>query len=255
MVQSRLIIGAAFLVVVVLGYPFAVCTDDFSSRSHFYRVDYLKPAGGNPAVINAIFASRPNPEQAENFLREELERSVKYARHRSDIMAYAWVGDDPVRLQDGSAFLIRVAKTGKVMREKAYWAAQMPQPDPAKSAEVSIEIQLERDSRGKVRVVGGTNLPSRMKLMVGLRNPATGYFGQDKVSVANGSFTTDWFSDRGSRLPAGLYEVSLSSPLAALQPAGVRKVIGKSGENLSGKMVTTSFGSKVIDLKVNRSVK
>lgn len=237
---------------ICVGLAFA---DDFSDTKYFYHVDYLKPVGGNPAIINAIFARRPNADQAETFLRSELERSFKYSDHKGDIMAYAWVGEDTVILKDGSKFLIRVAKTGKIMREKDYWASQMPTSDPARSKEAIIEIQLERNSSGEVRVLGNTNLPNQMDLMVDLRNRSIGYFAQDKVNVANGNFTSVWFSNRGKSLPAGTYEVTISSSLPTFQPESVRKIIGKDGENLSGKIVKNRFGSKVIEEIFTRSVK
>jgi hypothetical protein len=235
-----------------MGLAFA---DDFSAAKYFYRVDYLKPEGGNPAIINAIFIKPPNADQAETFLRSELERSVKYSDHKGDIMAYAWVGEDTVILKYGSKFLIRVAKTGKIMREKDYWASQMPASDPAKSKEAIINIQLERNSSGEVRVLGNTNLPNQMELMLDLRNRSIGYFAQDKVNVANGSFTSAWFSNRGKSLPVGTYEVTISSPLPTFQPESVRKIIGKDGENLSGKIVKNKLGSKVIEEIFTRSVK
>jgi hypothetical protein len=247
-VMTFALIGA----VICIGLGFA---DDFSATKYFYRVDYLKPVGGNPAIINAIFTRPPNADQAETFLRSELERSVKYSDHKGDIMAYAWVGEDTIILKDGSKFLIRVAKTGKIMREKDYWALQMPASDPAKSKEAIINIQLERNSTGEVRVFGNTNLPNQMELMLDLRNRSIGYFAQDKVNLANGSFTSAWFSNRGKSLPVGTYEVTISSALPSFQPESVRKIIGKDGENLSGKIVKNRLGSKVIEEIFTRSVK
>jgi hypothetical protein len=238
--------------VICIGIAFG---DDFSGTTHFYRVDYRKPVGGNPAIINVLFTMRPNADQAETFLRSELERSVKYSDHKGDIMAYAWVGEDTVMLKDGSKFLIRVSKTGKIMREKDYWASQMPPSDPAKSKEASIEIQLETNSSGHVRVLGTTNLPNKMDLMVDLRNRSIGYFAQDKVTIANGNFTSAWFSNRGNSLPSGKYEVTISSPLPTFQPESVQKIIGKNGENLSGKVVKSMLGSKVIEAIFTRSLK
>jgi hypothetical protein len=235
-----------------MGLAFA---DDFSAAKYYYRVDYLKPAGGNPAIINAIFTRPPNADQAETFLRSELERSVKYSDHKGDIMAYAWAGEDTVILKDGSKFLIRVTNTGKIMREKDYWTSQIRAPDPAKSREAIINIQLERNPSGGVRVFGNTNLPNQMEFMVDLRNRSIGYFAQDKVTVANGNFTSAWFSNRGNSLPSGTYEVTITSPLPTFQPEPVQRVIGKKGENLSGKVVKSTLGSKVIEVTLTRPLK
>lgn len=94
-----------------------------------------------------------------------------------------------------------------------------------------------------MRILGATNLPHGMTLMTGLRKVGAKYFAQDKVEVINGRISTTWFSDGGKTLPSGAYEVSISSPLPALQSAAVRAVIGQTGENLSGP-ITTSMGSK-----------
>ena len=247
-VMTFVLLGA----VICIGIAFG---DEFSGTTHFYRVDYRKPVGRNPAIINALFTMRPNADQAETFLRSELERSVKYSDHKGDIMAYAWVGEDTVMLKDGSKFLIRVAKTGKIIREKDYWASQIPPPDPGKSKEASIEVQLEKNSSGHVRISGTTNLPNKMDLMVDLRNRLIGYFAQDKVTVASWNFMSAWFSNRGNSLPSGEYEVTISSPLPTFQPESVQKIIGKNGENLSGKVVKSMLGSNVIEVIFTRSLK
>lgn len=64
-VMTFVLIGA----IICIGLAFG---DDFSDTKYFYRVDYLKPVGGNSAIINAIFAKRPNVDQAETFYAVSL---------------------------------------------------------------------------------------------------------------------------------------------------------------------------------------
>lgn len=121
-----------------------------------------------------------------------------------------------------------------------------------KAGETMLDVQLEQVGNGKIQVVGKTNLPSGMHLMIGLRNPSTNYSAQDKVVVSNGTFTSATFSNRGSALPTGSYRVSISSPLPRLQPAEVKSAIGKRGELLSGVAVVEEDGKKRIDWTVQR---
>jgi len=55
-------------------------------------------------------------------------------------------------------------------------------------------------------------------------------------------------------LPAGAYEITVTSPLPSLQPPAVQAIIGKSGENLLGP-VRTSMGSKMVEYTVTMSLK
>lgn len=119
---------------------------------------------------------------------------------------------------------------------------------------VALDVTLERVARGKVQLVGQTNLPDGMRLMLGLRNRSIDYSAQNKVTVSNGQFRSDPFSNRGAALPAGTYQVSVSSPLPRLQPASVRTVTGENGEALRGPAIIEGDGYKRVDWTVQREL-
>jgi hypothetical protein len=175
-------------------------------------------------------------------------------------MAYAWLETNPtagseemIKLPDGSNFLIYSLKTKQVQTEKQYDTSKQKPPQVGKGINVDMSLEIERGADGRVRILGTTNLPHGMTLMIDLRKVGTKYFAQDKAEVINGRISTIWFSDGGKPLPAGVYEISVSSPLPALQPAAVRAAIGQTGENLSGP-IRTSMGSKMVDLTVKKSI-
>lgn len=81
-----------------------------------------------------------------------------------------------------------------------------------------------------------TNLPEDTELMVTVSNE-DGYTAQDKaVVLANGVANTSEFSNDGAGL-SGKYTVRVSMSLPKLQKDSVQEVIGKNGENISGKYV------------------
>lgn len=118
----------------------------------------------------------------------------------------------------------------------------------------ALSVRLERVSGGKVHVIGETNLPDGMKLMIALRGSRPDYFAQDKIAVSGGAFRSAGFSNRGSALPPGKYEVSVTSSLPRLQPTSVQSVIGQNGENMSGPAVIEKKGKRMIRWTVKRQV-
>ncbi len=256
----RLVCSLWVLVAIVMLHTLGNAAD-FSPKSHFYRVDYLRQQHGGVPVINIIFSAPVSSDLAEKFLRQEINRAVNYAAPWAEILAYAWVrsspnaiAEDNVKLGDGSSFLVYSPKTKRILTEKEYNLARRPKAERGKAINVSIDLHLERNPIGKVRVAGRTNLPDGMRLMIGLRNTAIAYFAQDKVSVISGAFKSSWFSNRGRALPPGTYGVEVSSPIADLQPDSVKRIIGKNGQNLSGNMIVTSFGSNRIYLTLKKRV-
>lgn len=117
----------------------------------------------------------------------------------------------------------------------------------------ALDVSLVKASDGKIQVVGETNLPDGMQLMISLRNPNTDYFAQDKVTVNDSRFQSAAFSNRGAALPSGAYEVSISSPLPRLQSSSVRAAIGEDGEGLKGPAVVEEDGKRRIDWTVRRN--
>ncbi len=223
----------------------------FSPTTHHYVVEFTKPSAG-VSLIHCTFFALISQSHAEEFLREEIQRAVRFSPPTTEIMAYAWLqtsvtagSEKMVMLADGSGFLIYSPKLSKTVTEKEYSAITMP-PASGKAKEVVIEVVLNRQLDGKGKVLGKTNLPDEMTLMVDLRNKASNFFAQNSVTVRNGIFETASFSDRGRALGKGLFEISISSPLSEFQPSSVKAIIGKQGENLAGSLVETNFGSKTI---------
>jgi len=112
------------------------------------------------------------------------------------------------------------------------------------STDVVITISVQGGS--KPVIVGRTNLPAGMELMVSLRRNENAYFAQAKAAVANGQFQAGPFSQKGVPLNPGRYLIEVSSPLATLQPPSVRAIIGQKGENLRGVAARVAFGEKVV---------
>ncbi len=123
---------------------------------------------------------------------------------------------------------------------------RMPDPAPAASGltrEYRPAVKLFVEDERRPTIHGRTNLPDGAELLVGLSRPESAYFGQAKVTVRDGQFATERFSQNGNPLNPGRYKVEVSMSLAALQPETVRAVIGEHGEKMSGSWVTPSpFG-------------
>jgi hypothetical protein len=117
-----------------------------------------------------------------------------------------------------------------------------------------LSLDLEKSADGRARILGKTNLPHGMALMLDLRGTTSKYFAQDKIDVVDGRIVSSWFSDGGKPLRSDTYEIVVSSPLPDLQPPAVRAVIGRTGENLSGP-VRTWMGSKMVEYKVMKTLK
>lgn len=253
-------------ILSVLGLTIVVCSrvtaEDYSPRTHYYAIEYLRPnAGmGNVSILNIILSRKITSLEAEHLLKDEIKRAVSLFPPKTELMAYAWLQTNPalgseemIKLPDGSTFLIYSPQTKRVQTEEQYDISKQKPPQVGKVINVEVSIELERGGDGRVRILGTTNLPHGMVLMVGLSEVGAKYFAQDKVEVIKGHISTTWFSDKGKRLPPGVYTISISSPLPALQTASVRAAIGQTGENLSGA-ISTSMGSKMVDLRVKKNI-
>ena len=236
---------------------------DYSARTHFYVVEYVKPSAGtgDVSVLNITFNRRLDAQTAERVLREELQRAVTLFPPKGDVMAYAWTETDPtpgseemISLPDSSNFLIYSPKTKQMQTEKQYDISRQKPAQPGKELNVDLSLELERGADGRVRILGKTNLPHGMELMLGLRGTSSKYFAQDQGAVIDGRIVSSWFSEGSKPLRSGTYEIEVSSPLPALQPQAVRAVIGQTGENLVGP-IRTWMGSKMVEYKVRKSLR
>lgn len=151
------------------------------------------------------------------------------------ICLYLGVGCDDGRKTDdaGSASVHRSKKdveTAKSMAAEAVW----PQV-------VQIEFRVLDAPGSRVRFEGATNLPAGTNLMLLVTPKSTeGFRGQAKIKVANdGHFISPNFGSSGGIMP-GLYEATITMPIASVQPLEVRSLIGSNGENLEGALVEES---------------
>lgn len=122
--------------------------------------------------------------------------------------------------------------------------------EPARSpldGDVTININVIELPDRCVRLHATTNLPTNTNLMLSVKERMQGGFdGQSECSVAaDGSFDSEAFGPRGG-LKDGLYVAKIVMPYPHLQPKNVKKVIGESGEKLSGPLAENgSFGITV----------
>ena len=254
---------ALLIVFLVTVLESAASAGDYSAKTHFYTVEYLKPSAGTGdiSVLNIIFNRRLDAQTAERVLREELQRAVTLFPPKGDVMAYAWTETDPtpgsevmISLPDSSKFLIYSPKTKQTQTEKQYDISRQKPAQAGKGLKVDLSLEFEKGADGRVRILGKTNLPHGMTLMLDLRGTSAKYFAQDKVEVIDGRIMSSWFSDGSKPFRSGTYEIEVSSPLPDLQPPAVRAVIGQTGENLSGP-VRTWMGSKMVEYKVRKTLK
>ncbi len=119
----------------------------------------------------------------------------------------------------------------------------------AHAAALDVRISANLESSPRPAVLGKTNLPDGMSLLVGVRARQKKFFGQAHAVVNGGVFRAGPFGSAEAPLAPGPYSVEISSPLPPLQPREVRSIIGANGEQLHGKLVRKSFGANVVSHK------
>lgn len=113
----------------------------------------------------------------------------------------------------------------------------------SKNTVVDFVVDKEVDySNGKVRIVGRTNIPDNMELILSLDGNKLAYSAQDKVVVTHGEFQSGWFTNNGHGLDPDDYNLMITSRPASVQPGQVQEKIGLLGENLSGDLVVSELG-------------
>jgi hypothetical protein len=104
---------------------------------------------------------------------------------------------------------------------------------------VDIEVDIVVSDIGRVQIIGKTNLPDNMDLMIMIKNN-NGYRAQDKVVIKEGQFKSDWFGDSKriqNRMNTGTYYLEISSPTVSVLEKSVKDILGEGGKNLKGKNV------------------
>ena len=110
---------------------------------------------------------------------------------------------------------------------------------PPLTEDVTLQLDIAA-SDGRPVIRGTTNLPAGTHLMVSISDTKTDgryYTGQSKCAVASGgTFQAGPFSKKDSKLE-GAYVADVTMPIPKFQPASVKAIIGKNGENLKGPLV------------------
>jgi len=120
----------------------------------------------------------------------------------------------------------------------------------AQASALTVTLTAKAEGGDKPAIVGTTNLPDGIQLMITLLRKESQYMAQDKATVKNGAFRVGPFSQKGVGLNPGTYTLEVTMPLASLQPPATWPVIGKDGAELQGPLVQKSrYGGKIVEYK------
>lgn len=169
-----------------------------SARTHFYAIEYDRPLknSGGLRVLTFDFFIKVSPQQAEEIVRSELDRIKKYFPLTGKVMAMAFFYPDDaheerITFPDGSTSISYSPTSGLTLTSKSETRSQMAPVKTSELINVTMDADTEKDSSGRVRVKGKTNLPPETALMINLRNTGLNYFVDGKASVlSDGSFTS-----------------------------------------------------------------
>ncbi|HXX53016.1 MAG TPA: hypothetical protein VEI28_00450 [Thermodesulfovibrionales bacterium] len=122
---------------------------------------------------------------------------------------------------------------------------------------LNVTMSVKTEGGDRPVVVGTTNLPDGIELVVAIRRKESQYMAQTRVRVKDGSFRAGPFSQRGYALIAGIYSIEVSSSPAFLQPPSTWPTIGKDGAKMHGPLVRQPQlgGEKVVEYKASLNVK
>ncbi len=249
-----------YFVTTLISFSFHAFGADFNPQLEIYQIEYSNVMKTGPTILTIIFNSKIEPQKAEEFTRDQINQAIKYQDPKTDIQAFAWYQlpnqstEKMIEFSGGSSFLIYELKTKKILLSKDYEAALVGKPQSGNEIEVSFEVNTEKNESGEIRVLGRTNLPDNMDLMISLTNPSIKYFGQDKIKIKNNSFVSAWFNNKGTGLSPGKYKIEITSPLTDFQPNTVKEIIGERGENLLGDAVKMDYGQNLIDYTTTKSI-
>jgi hypothetical protein len=115
---------------------------------------------------------------------------------------------------------------------------------------IFIKIRFKDIYDMQPRIVGSTNLPNNTMLSVSMKKK--GVWGRiTNAKVMHGKFQTKRFNVVKKPLSAGIYHISIMTPLPSLQQQSVRNIIGEKGENLKGNLVRNIYGFSVVQLETS----
>jgi hypothetical protein len=115
----------------------------------------------------------------------------------------------------------------------------------AHASAFTVTMIAKAEGDDKPTIVGTTNLPDDIELMITLSRKENEYMAQDKTKVNRGAFRAGPFSQKGIGLNPGTYTLEISMPMAELQPPATWPVIGNDGAKLQGPLAKKSkYGGK-----------
>lgn len=123
-----------------------------------------------------------------------------------------------------------------VKKEKSYNSFKPTIPINKNGLNVEFDISINRLEDNKVQIIGKTNLFEKASLLLTIKN-SNSYMGSDKVTVENGEFKSDIFSNKGDSLQMGKYTLKVSLSIPGTQS---KEFIDKAGieyENLIGDFI------------------
>jgi hypothetical protein len=159
-----------------------------------------------------------------------------------------------LKLEDGDRLLVTLLNLGRPRDiggqkvKRIFWIALLSVVSiNAFASDITLDLNVIGNNQKPILNVK-TNLPAKAILMASLANPINqggdGYFGQAKAAVsANRVVQFGPFLKTGDRLSPGIYQVTVTTVMAALQPEEVRPFFGVHGERLTGPQVSTLPGT------------
>jgi hypothetical protein len=198
--------------------------------------------------IECHFYQPVPPEVVDTVLRSEVAKLSADKINGRNLMISAWLDDghesgmaSQIYLPDGSKWLYRFAKNGKLVTQKEQAALEIPAVPPGSVINVELTISARRMPDGGICVSGTANLPDGCTAIVSMVNG-----GESSVTMKDGRFESASFSFQGSPYPPGRYTCDVTVAVARFQPKSVQDIIGSKGERLGGKYIyNTVFGRGV----------
>jgi len=149
------------------------------------------------ASLRSLFRNRRELALENLALRQQLAilaRTRCSASTTLMAMAYFYPDDaheEQITFPDGSTSIIFSPTTGLTLTSKSEARSKMVPAKASEQINVTMDVNIETDSAGRVGVKGICNLPLDTALMISLKNTGSNYLAQDKASVLNdGSFAS-----------------------------------------------------------------
>ena len=110
-----------------------------------------------------------------------------------------------------------------------------------------LDLKVSGDPASPV-ISGDTNLPDGTRLNVNVAQGDRYMADGADLTVDQGRFASPPMTLRGDPLTPGKYQVEIGSPLADIQPDGVRMLVGREYENLTGPGLAEGRIGRVVEV-------